>query len=75
MKKKVLWHLFLGLLASSALAHACLAVTLGQVDDFQDGSIQNWRGGMSGNVVTTNLPDTGPMTVGDHALNVETNCL
>jgi hypothetical protein len=66
------WHLFLGLLASSTLTSVCLAVSLGQVDDFQDGTTQNWRDA-HGNTVTTNLPDTGPAEVGDNALDVATN--
>jgi hypothetical protein len=69
---KVIWHLFMGLLVSSALASGCFAVTLGQVDDFQDGSTQNWRD-EHGNTVTTNLADTGPEGVGDNALDVATS--
>ncbi|MEO2046505.1 MAG: hypothetical protein ABGX16_08015 [Pirellulales bacterium] len=65
---KAPWHLFLSLLASASLMSPCLAVTLGQVDDFQDGTAQNW--GTPGNTVTTNLADAGPVGVGDNALNV-----
>jgi hypothetical protein len=45
-------------------------VTLGQVDDFQDGTTQNWG---TDSTITTNLPDTGPEEVGDNALDVATN--
>jgi len=67
------WDFFMGflvfgLLASFPLADACLAVTLGQVDDFQDGSTQHW--GTPANTVTTNLADAGPAGIGDNALDV-----
>jgi hypothetical protein len=69
---KAILHLTMGLLVSSALASGCFAVTLGQVDDFQDVTTQNWRDA-HGNTVTTNLADTGPEGDGDNALDVATN--
>lgn len=43
------------------------AITLGQVDDFQDGTLQSWGGGASLN----NRPDGGPQGSGDRYLEVE----
>jgi len=73
MNRKVHLHLLLSLLAlaASSLPSACLAVTLGQVDDFQDDTAQNW--GTPGNTVVTNLADAGPAGIGDNALNVVMN--
>ena len=46
------------------------AVTLGQIDDFQDGTFQNWGiGNIFGNPVPpVNVPDGGPAGAGDHYL-------
>lgn len=62
--------LFIGLLAWSGHAHA---ITLGQVDDFQDGTTLEWfEGNLSPNP-PINEPNTGPTGAGDHALsNVST---
>lgn len=43
------------------------AITLGQVDDFQDGTLQGWSGGTS----LTNRPNGGPNGAGDRYLEVE----
>jgi hypothetical protein len=42
------------------------AVTLGQIDDFQDGTTQNWAIGATGTPATpVNIPDGGPAGAGD----------
>jgi hypothetical protein len=43
------------------------AITLGQVDDFEDGTTMNWRG--NGNV--SNVADAGPLGAGDNAMRVD----
>lgn len=52
-----------GLFLQSPQAHA---ITAGQIDDFQDGTTQSWRG----TPTITNSPDSGPNGMGDHALSV-----
>ncbi len=44
------------------------AVTLGQIDDFQDGTTQGWGSGVISPVPPVNLADSGPTGVGDHSL-------
>jgi hypothetical protein len=57
---------------SSAVVIALISVapatgiTLGQVDDFEDGTTMHWRG----NDNTSNVPNAGPLGVGDNALRV-----
>jgi hypothetical protein len=41
------------------------AITLGQIDDFEDGTTMGWRGN-----TTANAADEGPLGVGDNALQV-----
>lgn len=48
------------------------AITLGQIDDFQDGGIANWEVRQATEVLFTNIPDAGPLGAGDHVL--ETDC-
>jgi hypothetical protein len=43
------------------------AVTLGQIDDFQDGTVQGWLVGFPG-VQPLNVPTGGPAGAGDHYL-------
>jgi hypothetical protein len=52
----------IGLLAGSPAA----AISLGQVDDFQDGSVEVWGGGSS----TTNVATGGPAGGGDRYLQI-----
>ncbi len=52
----------------SLSASAARAVTLGQVDDFQNGTTQGWGGS-----TTSNVADAGPSGVGDNALFVDSN--
>jgi len=47
------------------LTQPAAAITLGQIDDFEDGTIQGWTGSS-----TTNLADVGPMGAGDNALHI-----
>ena len=59
----VLW-MVAGVLVSSSSARA---VTLGQLDDFEDGTTMNWAGGR---VTITQEADGGPAGVGDGYLQV-----
>jgi len=52
----------------SLSASAARAITLGQVDDFQDGTTQNWTGSP-----TANAEDAGPGGAGDNALFVNSD--
>ena len=62
--------------SSIAVAVVCLAlaaapalgVSLGQVDDFQDGTTQGWGSGVNNPNPPVNLSDAGPGGAGDHAL-------
>lgn len=56
----------LGSFAAFAVAANCFAVVLGQSDDFQDGTLQNWSGG----AFPTNIPTDGPKGAGDHYLQI-----
>jgi hypothetical protein len=56
------------LLAAAMLAPLAVpahAITLGQLDDFEDGTTMGWRGN-----TTENAADEGPLGVGDDALQV-----
>jgi len=55
-------------LLMSLSASAVQAVTLGQIDDFQDGTTQGWRGSP-----TSNAADAGPNGAGDDALFVDSD--
>ena len=46
------------------------AVTLGQIDDFQDGTTQGWGSGALNPNPPVNVPDVGPGGVGDDALQI-----
>ena len=49
-------------------------VTLNQVDDFQDGTTQNWRiGGAGGGSGPINVADEGPAGAGDNCLQYTSN--
>lgn len=60
-------------LAAAALSASASAITLGQVDDFQDGTTQNWGAGDTFPNAPANSPDAGPTGAGDHALIISTN--
>lgn len=53
-------------LAVVALAVWAVAISLGQRDDFQDGTTQGWGGGAN----PTNIPDGGPNGQGDRFLQI-----
>lgn len=44
------------------------AIQVGQVDDFQDGTVMNWSEGGGSPNPPANLADSGPAGTGDHAL-------
>lgn len=46
----------------------CVAITLGQLDDFQDGATQNWGIGRGGSQPVANVANVGPGGAGDSAL-------
>lgn len=50
------------------LAPTASAVLLGQIDDFQDGTTQNWGSGVNHPVPPVNSADNGPLGIGDHCL-------
>jgi hypothetical protein len=52
------------------LARPATAITLGQVDDFEGGTVQGWSSG-GGTTITTVAADAGPAGAGDDALNVQ----
>ncbi len=65
---KTLLHLFiLGFLFLIAVAPV-KAVSLGQLDDFQDGTRMGWAHGIPGYLV--NVPDGGPLGAGDNYLRL-----
>jgi len=45
------------------------AIVFGQIDDFEDGTTQNWGPGFSPNP-PVNIPDGGPLGVGDNYLEI-----
>jgi hypothetical protein len=53
------------------IASPALAIALGQIDDFQDGGLANWEVRLPGNTFFTNVPDAGPLGVGDSVLDVD----
>jgi hypothetical protein len=52
------------------LARPAAAVTFGQVDDFEGGTVQGWTSG-GGTTITSVAADAGPAGPGDDALNVK----
>lgn len=66
------WRVFPAIAITTMLAmgSSSAALTLGQIDDFQDGSTQGW----SANLMLsppTNLTDGGPTGTGDHSLRAQ----
>jgi hypothetical protein len=60
-----------GLLAAVLTASApAAAVTLGQIDDFQDGTTQGWTSGGINPNPPINVPDVGPAGLGDDSLQI-----
>ena len=63
-------RLFLLLIASLVAAGPAAAVTLGQIDDFQDGGTQGWGSGCCNPNPPLNVADMGPTGAGDHSLMI-----
>lgn len=52
-------------------ASQALGITLGQLDDFQYGTVESWTGGSgSGSPPPTNIPNGGPDGIGDRYLQI-----
>ncbi len=51
-------------------ARASQAVTVGQIDDFQDGTLENWANGGQGAPPLMNIPTGGPGGAGDRYLQI-----
>ena len=64
--------LLLGLTVVLFSASDATAITIGQIDDFQDGTTQGWTAGGAATIPTTNSTDNGPLGIGDHALLLAT---
>jgi len=60
-------RIFATIVAVLALAYtdAALALSIGQTDDFQDGTTQGWTSGVSNPFPPTTVPDGGPAGPGD----------
>ena len=61
-------RLFLLLIASLVSAAPAAAVTLGQIDDFQDGTTQAWTSGCCNPNPPKTISDVGPTGAGDDSL-------
>jgi len=60
-----------GILSIAVGAAPATAIVLGQVDDFQNGTLQNWQGGSgSGSPAPINLPNGGPDGMYDRYLQI-----
>jgi len=57
-------------LAGGSVALAVLAVSAGQLDDFQDGTTMGWQHGTESPLPPTVVPDGGPLGAGDAYLAV-----
>ena len=57
------WAVFAGLVLLSA--PSALAVTFGQVDTFQDGTVMGWQTGPTDPSPPANIPNGGPLGAGD----------
>lgn len=68
MKQKLLFLFFSILISSSVCAQ-----TVGQVDDFEDGTVQGWRIGFSNPSDPTNQATDGPAGVDDNFLRYTSN--
>jgi hypothetical protein len=61
---------FLAPMICFALTCAAHAVAVGQIDDFQDGTLANWANGGQGAPPLMNIPTGGPGGAGDHFLQI-----
>ncbi len=58
-------------LLALSFSYSAQAIVIGQIDDFQDGTTQNWtNGGIFGAPPVVNIPDGGPGGAGDHYIQV-----
>ena len=70
MKSSAAFLVVLGLLIAPA---SVFAVSLGQTDDFEDGTVQGWVEGAPSPNMPTNISDGGPLGAGDNYLeNIST---
>ena len=68
MKFSRLFSLPMGVSIGLGSVQTAGAVTVGQVDDFQGGTTQGWLEGAISPNPPTNVPDGGPLGVGDNYL-------
>jgi hypothetical protein len=61
------WSLVVLAVAALLTANPTRAIVLGQIDDFQSGSLQGWTGGSA----MTNQPTGGPSGAGDRYLRID----
>ena len=61
---------FLAIMTCFSLARASQAVTVGQIDNFQDGTLANWANGGGGAPPLMNIPTGGPGGAGDRYLQI-----
>ena len=61
---------FLALMICFALTRASQAVTVGQIDDFQDGTLANWANGGGKAPPLMNIANGGPGGAGDRFLQI-----
>jgi hypothetical protein len=64
---------FVCLLVPLSFASAAFGITLGQIDDFQDGTTQGWNSGGANPNPPANAANAGPLGAGDHALSITGN--
>ena len=55
-----------------SLSYASATITIGSINDFQDGTPQDWSHGGPSQVPPINVADAGPTGTGDHALHIRT---
>ncbi|RIK64199.1 MAG: hypothetical protein DCC65_14925 [Planctomycetota bacterium] len=71
-KSQIMRSFFLGLvLMFGVTTGARASIVLGQVDDFEDGTIMSWFGGAT----QVNVADGGPLGLGDNYMSVTSNGL
>jgi hypothetical protein len=58
---------------SVLMGTSAFGITLGQVDDFNDGTLQSWVSGFPNPVPPLNINDVGQLGVGDHVMQVRSN--
>ncbi len=68
MKRPSIALLFAG---SALVSTQAFGITLGQSDNFNDTTTQNWVSGEPNPVPPANVQDTGQLGVGDHVLHVQ----